>query len=96
MAKAFPFEFITFLIGLSFALFYFHTVNSMSENAYVQLRQNPLFDLIKLFKIEIILTVIAWIVFIKNFSKKRRFFHFNQRSIPLGSNINPFISAFYP
>jgi len=65
MAKAFPFEFITFLIGLSFALFYFHTVNSMSENAYVQLRQKPLFDLIKLFKTEIILTVIAWIVFIK-------------------------------
>ena len=73
MAKAFPFEFITFLIGLSFALFYFHTVNSMSENAYVQLRQKPLFDLIKLFKTEIILTVIAWIVFIKKFFKKEDF-----------------------
>ena len=73
MAKAFPFEFITFLIGLSFALFYFHTVNSMSENAYVQLRQKPLFDLIKLFKTEIILTVIAWIVFIKKLFKKKIF-----------------------
>lgn len=73
IAKAFPFEFITFLIGLSFALFYFHTVNSMSENAYVQLRQKPLFDLIKLFKTEIILTVIAWIVFIKKFFKKEDF-----------------------
>ncbi len=73
MAKAFPFEFITFLIGLSFALFYFHTVNSMSENAYVQLRQKPLFDLIKLFKTEIILTVIAWIVFIKKLFKKEDF-----------------------
>ncbi len=73
MAKAFPFEFITFLIGLSFALFYFHTVNSMSENAYVQLRQKPLFDLIKLFKTEIVLTVIAWIVFIKKFFKKEDF-----------------------
>ena len=71
MAKDFPFEFITFLIGLSFALFYFYTNNSMSENLYVQSRQKPLLELLKLFKTEIILTVIAWIVFIKKFFQKK-------------------------
>lgn len=71
--KAFPFEFITFMISLSFALFYLFTINGINENNYVLSRQLSLSELSLLYRFEIILTFSAWLVLFKKSIKKEKF-----------------------
>ena len=69
LIKNFPIEFLIFFIGLSFSLFYFFIVDTSESNIYIWVHIRPLSDLLKLFKFEIIVTVIAWLIMIKKIIK---------------------------
>lgn len=75
LAKAFPFEFITFMISLSFALFYLFITNGMEENNYVIPRQLSMPELCRLYGFEITLTLVAWTVLLKKTVRKEKFFN---------------------
>lgn len=73
LAKSFPFEAVTALICFSFAFFYFHFSNSMDQNDYITKRLKSFPELCYLYRMEIFLLIIAWIVLIKKILKKENF-----------------------
>lgn len=70
LAKEFPIEFFIFLIGLSFAVFYFFVTDTSESNVYIRIRLADYSALLKLYKYEIALTVLAWLVAIKKLIRK--------------------------
>lgn len=70
LAKEMPVEFFIFMIALSFAVFYFFITDTSETNIYVVNRLQTYTSMAKLYKYEIIITLIGWIIFIKKLYKK--------------------------
>ena len=62
LIKNFPIEFIIFLIGLSFATFYFFIADTSEANIYINLHHHSLTHLLKLYKFELSIITLAWII----------------------------------
>lgn len=68
-AKELPIESFIFLIGLSFAVFYFFMTETTETNEYIVSRIQTFKTMLDLYKYEIFITIIAWGVFFKKLLK---------------------------
>ena len=71
LIKNFPIEFIIFLIGLSFASFYFFIADTSESNIYINLHHQSLTYLLKLYEFEIIIIILAWIIMLYKILKHK-------------------------
>lgn len=73
LIKIMPVEFLIFIICFFFSIFYFVITDPSEENFYIVNRQQNYANIINLYKLEIITTLLAWLVFIKKIIKKETF-----------------------
>ena len=69
--KNFPIEFIIFLICISYSIFYFFIVNTSKSNLYIMVHLQNISHLLNLYKFEIIITLLAWLIMLSKIFKHK-------------------------
>ncbi len=68
-----PVETMIFLCCLSFAIFYLFNTIELKDNVYIVFRQTDLDRLLKLYKFEIVIIILAWLIAVKKFLYREKF-----------------------